>query len=266
MPSLYNFLYYFQKKILDSYVLYKIITKFTAPKPTTYNKIKSMSKYIRTLTITYDLPITHREIPLFRGAVLKSLGDRANLLYHNHTGADTFRYAYPLIQYKRLHGKAAIVCIEEGVDLVGQILSEISGTLMIGKREVKCRIDQVHTTEVPIHITDVPVYYHLYQWLPLNSKNYEEYQNTDDLIERIKILERVLTGNLLSFLKGVDIHVEEQLQLHIIDIQKQQIVHYKKLKLMSFDVAIKINLNLPSYIGIGKNASVGFGTLTRITN
>ena len=68
-----------------------------------------MAKFIRTLTVTFDTDISYKEIPLFRGAVLKSMGDKANLLYHNHTGAETFRYSYPLIQYKRLGGKASIV-------------------------------------------------------------------------------------------------------------------------------------------------------------
>jgi hypothetical protein len=35
---------------------------------------------------------------------------------------------------------------------------------------------------------------------------------------------------------------------------------------MSFDIEFKTNLYLPQYIGIGKNASVGFGTLTKVTN
>ena len=45
-----------------------------------------MSKYIRTLTVFYNTEISYKEITLFRGAVLKSLGDKANVLYHNHTG------------------------------------------------------------------------------------------------------------------------------------------------------------------------------------
>ena len=93
-----------------------------------------MTKEIRTLTVFYDTEINSKEIPLFRGAVLKNLGDKANVLYHNHTGEETFRYAYPLVQYKRLNGKAAITCVEEGVDLVGQILSEMSATIQLGKR------------------------------------------------------------------------------------------------------------------------------------
>lgn len=53
-----------------------------------------MEKNIRTLIVFYDTEISHKEIPLFRGAILKSLGDKADVLYHNHTRDDTFRHFF----------------------------------------------------------------------------------------------------------------------------------------------------------------------------
>ena len=50
-----------------------------------------MGRYIRTLTVQFDADILYKEIPLFRGAVLSSMGKDADLLYHNHTGDNTFR-------------------------------------------------------------------------------------------------------------------------------------------------------------------------------
>jgi len=223
-----------------------------------------MSKYIRTLTVFYDTVISDREIPLFRGTVLNSLGDKANVLYHNHTGEETFRYSYPLIQYKRLNGKAAIVCIEEGIELVGQLLLELPVSILIGTREEQCHIEKIISKEVPVSMQNECVSYRLRRWLPLNSKNYALFQDTESLVERIPILERVLIGNILSFLKGVDIHLEKQLELHITNITNQRPATYKKVKLMAFDIDFKINLSLPQYIGIGKNASVGYGILTNI--
>ncbi len=221
-----------------------------------------MAKYIRTLTVFYDTEIGYKEIPLFRGAVLKSLGDNANVLYHNHTGNDTFRYSYPLIQYKRLNGKAAITCVEEGIELVGQLLFELPISILIGTREQKFCVEKILTKEVSFSMQDECISYRLHRWLPLNSKNYSLYQNTECLVERIKILERVLIGNILSFLKGVGIHLEEQVELHIINITDQRSATYKNVKLMAFDIEFKANLCLPQYIGIGKNASVGCGVLT----
>ena len=223
-------------------------------------------KYVRTLIVTFDTEIEFNEIPLFRGAVLKSLGGNANLLYHNHISDHSFRYSYPLVQYKCLHGKAAIVCVEDGVDLIGQILSELYGTINIGKRKTEYKVDAVHSSKVPIQIENEFSVFQLRKWLPLNSQNYQQYQNTEKLVGKIKILERVLTGNILSFLKGIDIHLEEQMIVHITDIINQRVIIYKNVKLMAFDIKFKTNINLPSYIGIGKNASVGCGVLSKITN
>ena len=67
-------------------------------------------------------------------------------------------------------------------------------------------------------------------------------------------------------MKGVDIYLEEQLAVHVTDITGQRAVTYKKVKLMAFDIEFKANIQLPQYIGIGKNASIGCGVLTKITN
>ena len=203
-----------------------------------------MTKNIRTLTVFYDTEISDKEIPLFRGAVLRSIGDKANVLYHNHTGEDRFRYSYPLIQYKSLNGKAAITCVEEGVDLVGQLLSDFHGVINIGKREVECKVMVVQSAKDLIQLSNTPIVYHLHQWLPLNAKNYEQYQCTDNLIEKIKILERVLIGNILSFLKGVGIHIEEQIDLHITNVKGLKPTTYKRVKLMAFDIGRIKNITL----------------------
>ena len=96
-----------------------------------------MKKYIRTLTIYYDTDITSQEIPLFRGAILNVMGEKANLLFHNHIGDNSFRYAYPLIQYKRIDGKATVVCIDKGVDTIGQFIANFDNIVRIGDREEK---------------------------------------------------------------------------------------------------------------------------------
>lgn len=222
-----------------------------------------MEKHIRTLTVFYGTEISNREISLFRGAVLKCLGDKANVLYHNHTGDDTFRYSYPLIQYKRINGKAAITCVEDGVDIIGQFLAETSNPLILGDRETKFEVEKVLPEKVEVELSDSAISYSLHQWLPLNGKNYGQFKDTENLIEKIQILERVLVGNILSFLKGVDIHLDDKLEMHITDILGQKLITYKKVKLMAFDIEFKANITLPSYIGIGKNASIGHGILIK---
>lgn len=219
---------------------------------------------LRTFVIQYANEIDTMAIPFFRGAAIASL-DKKNVLFHNHNG-DKLRYAYPLIQYKRIHGKAAVIGIGQGVDVVTQLFSIQDFNYQIGHQNVEMKIDTVNTYDNEISLTDSATrQYRLRNWLPLNSENYAKYQNTESMIERIAILERVLKGNILSFLKGIDIHLEEQIELHITDITSQHPLIYKKVRLMAFDIEFKANITLPQYIGIGKSASVGFGVLTKKT-
>ena len=220
-----------------------------------------MAKFIRTLTVTFDTDISYKEIPLFRGAVLKSMGDKANLLYHNHTGAKTFRYSYPLIQYKRLGGKASIVCIEEGADAIGQFLSEMTDSIMIGEREVKCNTDRLMPSKLLVQTWQSSFSYQVFRWLPLNKENYIRYQTAEGMIEKIAILEKILKGNLLSMLKGLDIFLEGELIVKITNLSEPYILHNKGVALMAFNADFNCNLSIPNNIGIGKNASIGYGVI-----
>lgn len=218
-----------------------------------------MAKYIRTLTIQTDADIHQKEVPLFRGAILNSLGEKANLLFHNHLDEDKFRYSYPLIQYKRLGGKAAIVCVEEGADLIGQFLTETSDTLKIGDREIEWSTRRMQPARLLIQTWEDTFKYHISRWLPLNSKNYHLYQNTEGLVEKIALLENILKGNLLSMLKGLDIHLDQELIVKIIQVSEPYILYNKGIGMTAFNADFNCNLTIPNNVGVGKNASIGYG-------
>lgn len=216
-----------------------------------------------TIVIQFDDEIESKALPYFRGAVIASL-EKKDILFHNHD-EDKLRYSYPLIQYKRIHKKAAVMGVGKGIEVISQLLTARDFNYQIGNEKVEMHIEAVNAYDNEIKLTenaDFP--YRLHNWLPLNSENYKQYQEADSLVERIQILERVLIGNILSFLKGVGIYLEEQINLHIIDITGQRAVTYKNVKLMAFDIEFKTNIQLPQYIGIGKNASIGCGVLTII--
>ena len=223
-------------------------------------------KYIRTLTVITDAEIHQNEVPLFRGAVINSLGDHPNLYFHNHLDDDKYRYAYPLIQYKRLGGKAAIVCVENGVDIIGQFLTEVNGRLNIGNRQVTCNTGKIQPSRILVQIWEEMFCYHISRWLPLNSKNYQVYQTIEGVVERVTFLENILKANLLSMLKGLDIHLEKELILKITEISDSYLIFNKGVKMMAFNADFKCNLSIPNNLGIGKNASIGCGILSIITN
>lgn len=217
-----------------------------------------------TIIIQFDNEIESKAIPFFRGAVIASL-EKKNILFHNHS-EDKLRYSYPLIQYKRIHKKAAVMGIGKGIEVITQLFTANNFRYLIGNENVEMQIETINAKDHEISLTENADYlYRLHNWLPLNSNNYAKYQNTESMVERIQILERILIGNILSFLKGVGIHLEEQLEAHITDIKGQCALTYKNVKLIAFDIEFKTNVFLPQYIGIGKNASVGCGILTKVT-
>ena len=216
-----------------------------------------------TLIVQFGNEITPHEIQQFRGAVISSLKEK-DILFHNHT-ENGVSYHYPRIQYKRIHQKAAIVCVKEGFKAIGELFCTGNYHYRIGNRDVDMLIESINTYETDIDFCEEPRHYRLLNWLPLNSENYKEYQSIEVLAQRIFFLEEKLIGNLLAFFTEMGFRADKQIDLHITNITGQRLARYKGVKLMAFDVEFKANLALPQYIGIGKSSSVGYGILTKIT-
>lgn len=100
------------------------------------------------------------------------------------------------------------------------------------------------------------------RWIPLNSENYHKYSEIKTLSDKINFLESILKGNLLSLCKGLDLFISEELKAEITHLSEPFLVKNKGVKLMAFDVEFSSNLSIPNFIGIGKNASIGYGIVT----
>lgn len=217
---------------------------------------------VKTLVLKFANEILASDIPKFRGAVIASL-KRKNILYHNHDENGVI-YKYPRVQYKRINKKATIVCVKEGVDAIHELFTSGNFIYRIGEKEVDMHIESVNTYENNIDFCDSLKSYHIHNWLPLNSENYQEYQAIERYADKILFLEKKLKANFLAFFSSIDYHVDKHINLDILNITEPILVSYKGVKLMAFDVDFKVNLLLPNYIGIGKSASVGFGIITKI--
>ena len=222
--------------------------------------------FVQIFILKFENEISAHEIPLFRGAILNLLGQNGGILYHNHVDETSFRYSYPLIQYKRIHRKAAIFCIGEGVESIGQLLASQDLTLILGDRPIKLAIEAIHPKRYLIQTWDSTFHYRVRNWLPFNSDNYQRYKDLEDFTSKIIFLEKILIGNLLSFAKGLDIYIEKEVICKLLSLKEPHLVSAKGVKMMAFDVEFKSNLSLPNYMGIGKHVSFGFGTVVRVNN
>ena len=224
-----------------------------------------MTNAIHVLTIQFRNEISWSEIPFLRGAVIQALHGQANVLYHNHTG-DSYRYAYPLIQYKRIRSRAAIFCLKEGTEAIGEFLSEGNFSCLLGDRLVEMEIEKMFSRKYTVQVWDSVFRYRIRRWLPLNAENYRKYREVDECAERVSFLENILVANLLSFAKGIGIRIELEIQCKLLSLSEPYQVTNKHVKLMAFDAEFKTNMSLPDYVGIGKNASIGYGVVTHINN
>lgn len=207
--------------------------------------------------------IKHCEVPYFRGAVIAVLNGTENMLLHNHVGDDGYRYSYPKIQYKILDGRAALVCIEDGIDTVAPNIMSLIRSYQIGNRELAMTIQGIEPEEIDMDMCE-PIKYKVTRWLPLNTENYTAYKSTESLRERIILLERILKGNILSMAKGIDMHIDHDVTVDITELSQPYTTWHKQMKLMAFDISFTTNIALPNHIGLGKNASLGCGVVERI--
>ncbi len=221
---------------------------------------------IQLLIIRFKNDIDRWEIPLLRGAVINALGEDSDVLYHNHMEGDKFRYSYPLVQYKRISRRAAIVCVGEGTKSIGSLFSAGNYAFRLGKKKEEFEIDQVNAHKVLVQVWNEEFRYSLRKWLPLNSDNYKTYTSLEGVVEKTEFLQTLLVGNILSFCKGLGVTIDNEIKCKITQIMNAELYTYKGVKLMGFDVEFKCNVSLPDFIGLGKGVSVGFGMVVRVNN
>jgi len=217
-------------------------------------------KKIRYLNIQFHNRISSCELPYFRAAVIEH-SQRLSNLFHNHTEDGGYIYRYPLIQYKRQRGRAAMVCLEQGADDIHLLFQQPDLTFQIGKRREAFSIDRLSLREETLACTPAAPTYHLCDWLALNQENYKKYQAIPAQVDRLLFLQKVLTGHILGMAEGIGWEVDRQIQLDILQIRQARPVFFKKQKVLAFSLDFRANVRLPEGIGLGKGNAVGFGVV-----
>lgn len=215
-------------------------------------------KKIRILAICFEQQILPKDLPKFRGAIIRKT-EQKSILFHNHIGNDKLRYRYPLIQYKVIGKQGCLICIDEGTEEIHSLLGLRNLDILIGDQPVSLSIDSLTAKNFQLGISDGMHHFSIHNWLALNEANYQKYMSLRALTDRVAFLERILTGNIISFAKGVGYTVEDTINLTIDRVPDEKRVPYKGNMLTAFDLDFTANICLPDYIGLGKGVSIGFG-------
>ena len=214
---------------------------------------------VRVLTIKFANPLRHQQVPEFRGAVIAAL-DQKRLLFHNHD-EQGLRYAYPLIQYKVLDGKAGIVATGEGIDQLAELLVVGRHELTVGHQHMTLEVEQVLPLQYQLQVWDQLWHYRVLRWLPLNSEHYRQYQSLESLPQRVAMLQDIMRGNILAMGKGLGVRFDRRVEVLLTGLDQPRLVRVKGTQVMSFNAQMRCNVNIPQFLGLGKHSSLGYGVV-----
>lgn len=186
---------------------------------------------------------------------------RDNPLFHHHLEGGLI-YSYPLVQYKVLDGIAMIWGIAEGAELVKSLVDGVDH-LLLGKHIYEILDVEIIEEQTVICETEQMIRYRFCTpWLALNQENYLEYKLSQGWLERKRLLNGILVGNILSMCKGLNTVVRRNLRART---RLDQVnVTYKGIPHIGFIGEFQVNIMLPAHAGLGKGASRGFGTISNI--
>jgi hypothetical protein len=219
-------------------------------------------KKIRVLTVSFSSEIKSYEIPAFRSAIIEKAG-RENTLFHNHLSGDAYLYKYPLIQYKTIYKKPAIMCLEYGVDEIHKFFEKRDWNIHIGDRLLEMKIHNLNLNQFTMQVWDKMFRYGIRNWIALNQENVKRYEALNGLVERTHFLEKTLTANIISMAKGIEWNIDKPIKLNIENINSIKPVSMKGRKLMGFNLDFSTNVFLPNNIGLGKGVSLGYGMVSK---
>lgn len=178
--------------------------------------------------------------------------------FHHHGTGN--QYNYPKVQYKRLPDEIVLLGLGDYARKLQERVQEVERVLVpTGELHIR-RID-VHTAETLI-TEGHQVYEFATPWIALNQHNYQKFKELTDCEKKAK-LERILVGNVLSFLKAFGMFADFRICTNITRFKSVR-VNVNKNYFEAFYVSFDANIVLPELIGLGKSVSKGFGVIKRL--
>ncbi len=220
------------------------------------------SKQIQQLNITFNTRIRENELSAFRGAVVNKVGRKFEWFHNHDNQKGGFHHRYPRIQYKLHRGKPMIVCLEEGIEEIYEFFGQPSWNLKIKDKDVPIVVKNLDMTSSILEMSPTPKSYRIKNWLAFNDKNQKEYDKLPSLMEKIAFIERVLMNHILSFTKDMGWLPPERFKLKVTNLHEIKKIKFKnRFTKLCLTLDFDVTLNLPSFIGVGKASSTGYGMI-----
>ena len=238
---------------------------------------------IRTLLVQFTHPLSPRRISKFRGAVSEAAGWE-NDFFHNHNNLEvqpepdvekngpllvaerkkvllktTYHYRYPLVQYRVIGGKASLFGINEGRQAIRKWLMQAEDELIMGGKKIPLLIDGMKEKKYSLSLLPSPKLYRLMDYVPFNTENYQKWMEAEDLHERVELLERILAGNIITFVHHLGWRLPDRLEVKLMAIREMKTITVHGTQRIAFNLIYKANIDLPPGIALGRSVAFGFG-------
>ena len=220
---------------------------------------------VQLLTVRFpEINLPTRAAHYLRGYFGNLFKEHSPLL-HNHFEDGTYRYAYPVIQYKVVRGVPELLGVGEGAQLLRELF------LKVREIEIEGRVYPVRDKEVTFREEAAGVGHELLTyrfdtlWMALNQENYRKYLVADQ-VAKTKLLNRLLQGQLLFVFKGMGIWLEKHERILAQTRLTERSTNFKGNRMRAFAGEFTTNAVLPDGLGVGKSVSRGFGSFSRTTS
>ncbi|MBK9984681.1 MAG: hypothetical protein IPP15_20345 [Saprospiraceae bacterium] len=197
------------------------------------------------------------------GGLLKCLREKGIEIQDEYLFFDN-RNSFPLIQYFVKDHFIGITGYNSGADALYSLFPHIS-RLKFGSQEYEIKELWLGKINEEIELSIRPIYYHLYNYIGLNSNNYKLAMKANDVQDLRNVITKALTGHLKGCANGLGLDIKTYPKVEIHRWDDVSLIRYKGIELTSFTcLEFTTDLLLPDNIHIGKRASLGYGRLERL--
>lgn len=211
--------------------------------------------------LRFDTPLKAAEIPRLRRIINTYIGGE-NDLFHNHVSREKYHYRYPVVQYKSVEGKAALLGLgEDGCAAIAQLLQNERFLTIFRQGGMNAHLLAEQSTET-LDLLDRPAYeYRIEDYIALNDRNLADWRQNPGLVFRAQLLERCLVGHCLKFASAISWQLPPRsLELNLLDYRATNVRSFDT-NFLAFRIDFLSNIRLPEWIGLGKAVSHGFGSV-----
>jgi hypothetical protein len=153
-----------------------------------------------------------------------------------------------------------VIGINEGAKIFYKVINSFD-SFVLANQTLNITGTQIDVSNFKVHLTNsYTIYKFLTPYFAFNQKNFKRFKNAGTMKERKELIDSILAGNILSFLKSINVWLKKKLFVDFFYTRSRRI-HFKEILVNGLMGEFAANIKLPDFIGLGKSTSLGHGVI-----